>query len=368
MDNPQNPNRGNQPDQPANPPRVEDLAPAPGSASAANSARATGSASATAAGSATAAAPRKKGISLPVILFVATCLSTFWAAGSNWRPYAQLDSLERAFWAFWQNVQQGSLTGGLRESLAILNLNWSQGLTYMLAVMSILLVHELGHFFMALRYGIPASLPFFIPVPILPFGTMGAVISMEGSHANRRQMFDLGITGPLSGLALALPITLIGIMQLPAAPAVGSGFRFHNPLIFQLLIANLRPEYPTPTYLDLNQFNPYLMAGWVGMFVTGLNMLPISQLDGGHVAYALLDRGAYTLARGLLVAAILFVLLTEQYGWVVMLVVIILLGIEHPTMDDDPEPLNPLRRAVGWLALLVPILCLSPLGITPAAH
>lgn len=323
-----------------------------------------------AAGAAEAATERrrKQGLWLPIVLLVATCLSTFWAAGTNWRPYAQLDSLDKAFWAFWENVQQGSVSGALRESLGMLNLDWSQGLTYMLAVMSILLLHELGHFFQALRYGIPASLPFFIPVPILPFGTMGAVISMEGSHASRRQMFDLGITGPLLGLALALPITLIGIMQLPDSPAVGSGFRFHNPLIFQLLIAHLRPSYPTPTYLDLNQFNPYLMAGWVGMFVTGLNMLPISQLDGGHVAYALLDRGALTLARALLVLAIGFVLLTEQYGWVVMLVVIILLGIDHPPMAEDPEPLSPMRRAIGWLALLVPILCLSPLGITPAAH
>ncbi len=312
--------------------------------------------------------PRKKGITLPIVLFLATCLSTFWAAGTNWRPYAHFDDLDRAFWAFWQNAQQGSVAGALRESLAMLNLNWSQGLTYTLAVMSILLVHEMGHFFMAIRFGVPASLPYFIPVPILPFGTMGAVISMEGTHANRRQMFDLGITGPLSGLALALPVTLIGILQLPATPAAGMGFRFHNPLIIQLLIAHLRPEYTTPTYLDLTQFNPYLMAGWVGMFVTGLNMLPISQLDGGHVAYALLDRGAHTLARGLLIAAMLFVLITEQYGWVVMLVVIILLGIDHPAMDEDPEPLNPLRRAIGWLALLVPILCLSPLGITPAAH
>jgi membrane-associated protease RseP (regulator of RpoE activity) len=309
-----------------------------------------------------------KGIWLPIALFLATCASTFWAAGTEWRPYAHLEDFDRAFWAFWQNIPQGDWGGAIRESLGILNLDWLQGLIYMLAVMSILLVHEMGHFFMTLRYGIPASFPFFIPVPILPFGTMGAVISMEGSHANRRQMFDLGITGPLSGLAVAIPITLIGIWQLPPTPLVGSGFRFHNPLIFQLLIAYLKPEYPTPTYLDLNQFNPYLMAGWVGMFVTGLNMLPVSQLDGGHVAYALLDRGANGLARGLLVAAIIFVLFTEQYGWVVMLVVIILLGIDHPPMAEDNEPLNPMRRAIGWLSLLIPILCLSPIGITPAAH
>ncbi len=323
-------------------------------------ARATGSASAT--------TERKTGIWLPIVLLLATCLSTIWAGGTDWRPYAHLEDFDRAFWAFWQNLPQGDFIAAVRESLAILNLNWPKGLTYTLAVMAILLIHEMGHFFMAVRYGIPASLPFFIPVPILPFGTMGAVISMEGSQADRRQMFDLGITGPLCGLAVAIPITLMGIWQLPDTPAVGSGFRFHNPLIIQLLISHLRPEYPTPTYLDLNQFNPYLMAGWVGMFITGLNMLPISQLDGGHVAYALLDRGAHTLGRGLLVAAIIFVLITEQYGWVVMLVIIIVLGIDHPLAAEDPRPLNPLRRAIGWLALLVPILCLSPLGITPAAH
>ena len=125
--------------------------------------------------------------------------STFWAAGSNWWPYAHLDNLYRAFWAFWQNAPQGSWGGALRESLGMLDLNWAQGLTYMLAVMSILLIHEMAIFSWPCAYGIPASLPMFIPVPILPFGTMGAVISMEGSHANRRQMFDLGITGPLSG-------------------------------------------------------------------------------------------------------------------------------------------------------------------------
>jgi membrane-associated protease RseP (regulator of RpoE activity) len=305
---------------------------------------------------------------LPIVLFLATCASTFWAAGAEWRPYAHLDNFDRAFWAFWQNLPQGSLSGALRESLGILDLNWSQGLIYMAAVMAILLTHEMGHFLMALRYGVPASLPFFIPVPILPFGTMGAVISMEGSQANRRQMFDLGTAGPLTGLAVAIPVTLIGIWQLPTAPEMGSGFCFHNPLIIQLLIAHLRPEYPTPTYLYLNQFNPYLMAGWVGMFVTGLNMLPVSQLDGGHVAYALLERGAHTLARGLLIASIVFVLWTEQFGWIVMLVIVIVMGVDHPATADDRVELNPLRRAIGWLCLLVPVLCLSPIGITQPTH
>ena len=164
----------------------------------------------------------------------------------------------------------------------------------MLAVLGILLTHEMGHFLMALRHRIPASLPYFIPLPVIPFGTMGAVIGMEGSKANRREMFDLGVAGPLAGLIIALPVSLIGIRMLPAAPVVGDSLCFHNPLLLQYLIAWLRPDYPTPAVLYLNQFNSFLMAGWMGMLVTGLNMLPISQLDGGHVAYAVLGRHAPT--------------------------------------------------------------------------
>jgi membrane-associated protease RseP (regulator of RpoE activity) len=258
-----------------------------------------------------------------------------------------------------------SFAGAFQQAIATLDWHWSQGLIYMAAVLAILLTHEMGHFLIALRYGVPATLPFFIPVPVLPFGTMGAIIEMEeGSEANRRQLFDLGLIGPLAGLAVAIPITLVGIYQLPAAPLKGEGLLFHNPLIFQLLIEFLKPEYPSPTEFSLNQFNPYLMAGWVGMFVTGLNMLPVSQLDGGHVSYSLFGRDANRLARGVLILAILFVLYTETYRWVVMLVVVILLGIDHPETADDSIEIGPLRRALGWLALLIPILCLSPIGIS----
>ena len=311
----------------------------------------------------TAPAPKER-VFLPTALFIATCLSTFWMGAVDWKPFSHFDSLEKAASIFWQNLPQ-SFGGAFREAIATLNLNWSQGLVYMAAVLAILLTHEMGHFLIALRYGIPATLPYFIPVPVLPFGTLGAIIEMEeGSEDNRRQMFDLGLIGPLAGLIVAIPITLYGIYKLPALPLKGEGFIFHNPLIFQLLIEYLRPDYPMPTQFYLNQFNPYLMAGWVGMFVTGLNMLPMSQLDGGHVAYSLFGRGAHTLARGLLVIAILFVLYYELYSWVVMLIVVILLGVDHPPTADDSLEIGPLRRALGWLALLIPILCLSPLGIS----
>ena len=309
---------------------------------------------------------RGRRVVLPALLFAATCLSTFWTGAASWKPIVHLGSLENAIVGFFENLPQGSPMAALRQAAAVSQLNFSQGLIYMAAVLGILLTHEMGHFLFARRNHIHASLPYFIPVPVIPFGTMGAVISMEGSEANRREMFDMGIAGPLAGLAVTLPITLLGIWQLPAVPVAGDTFVFHNPLLFQFLIQYLRPDYATPDAFHLSQFNPFLMAGWMGMLVTGLNMLPVSQLDGGHVAYALLGRRSHLLARTLLIAAILFVLVKEQYGWVIMIVVVTLLGADHPPTADDHCELGRTRRVIGWLALAIPILCFPPMGITLA--
>ena len=169
---------------------------------------------------------------------------------------------------------------------------------------------------------------------------MGAVIGMEGSKANRRQMFDLGIAGPLAGLAMALPIAWIGIPRLPRRAAARRQLCFHNPLFFQWLIAWIRPEYPTPDFLYLNQFNPFLMASWMGMLVTGLNMLPISQFDGGHVVYALLGLRPY--ARPSVAGGRDCVYHRRRKStWVIMLVLVILLGVDHPPTADDTLPTGP---------------------------
>lgn len=308
--------------------------------------------------------PRRRRVLLPVILFVATCGSTFWTGAVDFNPLAHLDSVQRALVMFQQSWPEESVLTTLSRTGAILLHDWRQGLIYMAAVLGILLTHEMGHFLMALRHRIPASLPYFIPVPVLPFGTMGAVIGMQGSKADRRQMFDLGVAGPLAGLAVALPVIWIGIMQLDATvrPRPGSVV-FHSPLIFRILIDYLRPDLPMSDYLYLHQFNPLLMAGWVGMLVTGLNMLPISQLDGGHVGYALLGRRFNPLARGLLVAAILLIVIWAQYHWVLMLVLVILIGADHPPTANDHVKLGWPRRVIGWAAVTIPIFCFPPKGI-----
>ncbi|MBN2021346.1 MAG: site-2 protease family protein [Pirellulales bacterium] len=285
----------------------------------------------------------RRRVLLPLVLLVATAVSTFWAGATHWMPGACLDGFASAGQALWEH--------------------WPDGLAYAAAVLGILFTHEMGHFLAAWWHGIPASFPYFLPVPFTPFGTMGAVIRMRGHGADRRAMFDLGVAGPLAGLAVALPITWLGIRQMgpPVPGAVDIGF--YNPLVFTLLIDRLRPELAGDSMIYLSQLNPLLMAGWVGMFVTGLNMLPISQLDGGHVAYALLGRRAHHLARMLLVAAIIYVLVAEKYMWVVLIVLVCLMGADHPATADDRVPLGRVRAAIGWVALTLPFFCFSPRGI-----
>src|SRR4051794_13445640 len=144
--------------------------------------------------------PRRR-LGLPLLLFIATCLSTFWVGAAEWRPQA-VDTTA--------------------DILNKISLHWQTGLTYMGAVLAILLTHEMGHFLQTVRYRIPASYPLFIPVPFTPIGTMGAVISMDGMRANRKQIFDIGIAGPLAGLAVAAPILYIGVRILNLDVPAGS--------------------------------------------------------------------------------------------------------------------------------------------------
>lgn len=275
--------------------------------------------------------PRPRRRLLPLVLFLLTCLSTFVTGGSFSEP-DDMYNLEHHF-------------------------VWQDGLRYMLAVMSILAAHEMGHFLQAVRHGVPASLPFFIPMPLSPIGTMGAVIGM-GSQSDRRQLFDIGISGPLAGLVVAVPVAWYGIKTaVPYAGPVGDGMVAADPLLFQWLIASLRPDLPPDTVFA---WNPYYMAAWVGLLITGLNMMPVSQLDGGHVAYALLGRRAHLLARTVVMTALLYAVIENQYNWLVMLAVVFFIGIDHPPTANDAAELGPARRLLGYASLSIPIFCLAP--------
>jgi len=236
----------------------------------------------------------------------------------------------------------------------------------MACVLAILLTHEMGHFLATLRYGIPASLPFFIPFPISPVGTMGAVIGMDGRQADRKEMFDIGLAGPLAGLAVALPILLIGIHHLDLSAPGHGPFRLDLPLVVRSVLAAYPPPGYEPGAADANQIwcshlNPYFMAGWVGLLITGLNMLPVSQLDGGHVSYALFGWRSRWVARGFMVVAIGYMIATGTWDrWIVMVLLILLIGTGHPPTRDDTAKLGWLRVALGLASLAIPVLCFPP--------
>ncbi len=276
--------------------------------------------------------PTQRRILLPLILFAFTCLSTFWSGSVGLNGIVAFSSIGDFFDVF-------------------VTASWQDGLTYMAAVMGILLAHEMGHFLMTLRHRIPASLPFFIPMPLPPIGTMGAVIAMQGSKADRKQLFDIGIAGPIAGLVIAIPVLCVGIYLAKPDYSI-----FSQPLITNLLISVIRPDL-TGKSLGMN---PLLMAGWVGLLITGLNMLPISQLDGGHVAYALFRRKAHYLAHAFLFMAIAFVVYSGQTAWVLMLSLVVLMGINHPQTADDDVHMGAARKFLGYASLAIPILCFPP--------
>src|SRR5207244_5379921 len=174
-------------------------------------------------------------ILVPVVLFILTCASTFFAGATGWMP---IDSVGSGSLDFTSPLFQ------LPVRLAILE-HWRDGLIYMGCVLAILLTHEMGHFVMTVIYRVRATLPLFVPLPISPIGTMGAVIGMDGSRADRRQIFDIGLAGPLAGLAVAIPIIWIGAARLdldiPAA-----GHQFGLPLAVQWLMAYLHPSAYQP--------------------------------------------------------------------------------------------------------------------------
>ena len=276
---------------------------------------------------------RPRRLFLPALLFLTTCGTTFWA-GAHLR-----------FWG--------------PGYLPIFGM-WRDGLAYMAAVMGILVAHEMGHFAQAVRYRVPASWPFFIPMPLTPFGTMGAVIGMQGSKADRRQMFDIGISGPLAGLLVAVPIAWLGCRQLDLDQNMRGSITFGLPLALRGLMWLAQPDGARIAEVGLEQMNPLLLAGWVGMLVTGLNMLPVSQLDGGHVTYALFGKRAHYLARGLLIGAMIVVVAYDLNEWVVMLVLVTLIGVDHPPTANDRVSLGPIRVVLGLASLAIPLLCLMP--------
>src|SRR5215831_10519329 len=273
---------------------------------------------------------------LPIFLFALTVFTTLWAGAYQ------------------------SYSGTIRGPVAFL---WEhpemlpKGIPFAGTLLFILLTHEFGHFILSKIHRVPASLPLFIPGPPHFIGTFGAIIRMRGPILNRRALFDIGVAGPLAGFAVALIALVIGLeLSTVVDRASTYGLQLGEPLLLQyvswIVIGSLPPQADV-------LLHPIAFAAWFGLFVTSLNLIPIGQLDGGHVAYALWGSRQRTMAFA--IVPVLIVLgFVGWPGWFVWAFMAGLWGLGHPPVRNPELPLGRGRILVGWLALVVFIVTFAP--------
>lgn len=300
--------------------------------------------------------PRRPRYRLAAVLFFITLFSTT-TLGAAWHFFTRTDiSTDLLPW----------MTPRMIRDV------WSQpsvlvpGLQFALAAMFILLAHELGHYVACRRYGLPATLPYFLPAP-MGLGTLGAFIRIRAPLRDKRELFDVGAAGPFAGFIALLPFMVLGIAKsTPAALAVtrdpnqavaqiwlpGTG------LLWELVVRLLHGPLPEGMILNLH---PFALAAWLGLFATMLNLLPLGQLDGGHILYAavgpLQRRLAWPLWIGLCALGFYWP------GFLIWSVVTLMVGVRHPPVVDEAAPLDTRRRWLAWASLLLFILCFMPVPL-----
>ncbi len=285
---------------------------------------------------------------LNLLLFIVTCFSAFYV-GLTWSvSYIYSEQLLG-------NSQFIPGVDVFTEPRVI-----SLGLVYAAVLIVILLGHEMGHYLACRFYRIDATLPFFIPAPTL-IGTLGAFIKIKAPITRRKQLFDIGASGPLTGFLLSLPALIYGLSLSKVVPPIPheDAWIFGEPLILRLIGGLMFRDLPAESELLLH---PIGFAGWVGILITAFNLFPMGQLDGGHVSYALLGERSKPLARFLLVV---FIVMGVFFwvGWIVWALLILLLGFKHPQLRGQQETLSPGRRWLSAVIILIFILSFIPAPI-----
>jgi membrane-associated protease RseP (regulator of RpoE activity) len=241
-----------------------------------------------------------------------------------------------------------------------------RGLPFAATLLAILLVHETGHYVMCRWHRVAASLPYFLPAPptIFPLGTFGAFIRIRARFPNRQALFDIGAAGPWAGFVVALAATAIGLRLSTVQPIQPDAHMLElgDSLLTAFLTRLVLHADPATVVL-----HPIAFAGWFGLFVTSINLLPVSQLDGGHVLYAF--NGRQTWGVSALLLALLVWLGTRGWpGWLMWAVILVLLmRLGHPPTRNDAEPLDPGRRlaALATLVLFIASFVAEPFRILP---
>ncbi len=290
----------------------------------------------------------RKSLAIAGLLFALTLISTLAVGAQFSAAYASgktadLEGLYSSYPAFFAHPQ------------LLLS-----GVPFAFTLISILLAHELGHFFACRYYGISATYPYFLPAPTL-IGTLGAFILIRSPIPHRKALFDVGLAGPVVGFLFAIPALAIAILYSKAVPfaQTQSSIGFGQALAQWLLEALLRPGMPARNLL----LHPVGRAAWVGLFVTALNLLPGGQLDGGHILYAATPK--YHRKITFLVAALLAPLgYFFWQGWFLWAILLLVLGFRHPPVLDKWEPLDRKRLVWTGFAILIFVLCFMPAPVT----
>ena len=240
------------------------------------------------------------------------------------------------------------------------------GLWYSASILAILGAHEFGHYYACRYYGVDASLPFFLPAPLPLTGTLGAFIRIRQPIPGKRELFDIGIAGPIAGFMVAVPVLLVGmgLSRVTALPGNTNGFvELGEPLLFKA-VAWLYWGTPPDGY-SINM-HPMAFAAWFGMLATALNLFPIGQLDGGHISYAVLGpRSTYVTFAMLGVALVLTYFSSTWIVWTgLMIVMLYMFGPSHPRVYDEDEPLDRPRLLLALFAVVMFVLCFTPSPIT----
>jgi membrane-associated protease RseP (regulator of RpoE activity) len=224
------------------------------------------------------------------------------------------------------------------------------GLPFSLTLLLILLAHELSHYFMSRMHKVPATLPYFIPAPTI-IGTFGAVIKMKPPIFDRRSLIDIGAAGPIGGFIVSVIVVIIGLnySETRLAGELPEGISFGSSILFSYIsqaVLNIEPDK-----YDII-LHPVAFAGWVGLLITSLNLLPLGQLDGGHIIYALF--GEKHRLIGLVVIPVLCVLgYVLWFGWVIWAILMIIIGYRHPPVVYPEIHLDSKRKLMGWVCLVI---------------
>jgi membrane-associated protease RseP (regulator of RpoE activity) len=279
---------------------------------------------------------------LHTLLFVATLLTTTAIGGFH-------------YLSFVSNFGRIDPQLGLRGLL-------TRGLWYSGTILGILGAHEMGHYLACRIYQVDASLPYFLPMPFPPTGTLGAVIRIREQFPTRAVLFDIGVAGPIAGFVVLVPALFAGlamstIVTMPEGPTAWLG----EPLLFKLAVRVMFGSIPNAETLNIH---PMVFAAWFGMLATALNLLPFGQLDGGHIAYAVFGRKSSAISMVTLAGVITLAGFVSLSVWLVlallMLAMLRMAGREHPPVRNEYEPLGRERVAIAVFALVILALCFTP--------